>query len=59
MRSGDSDALIVFAAETSESKLVEQAIGIGAFTMVKKPTSGDELRNMLSGLPSARSTALR
>lgn len=59
MRSADSDALIVIAADTSESKLVEQAIGIGAFTMVKKPTSGDELRNMLSGLPSARSTALR
>ena len=59
IRSAGSDALVVIAADSSESRLVEQAMDIGAFTLVKKPSSGDELRKMLSGLPSARSTALR
>ena len=58
MRTAQSDALLVIAADSSDSKLVEQAMEIGSFTLVKKPSSGDELRNMLSGLPSARGAAV-
>ena len=58
IRSANSDALVVIAADTSESRLVDQAMDIGAFTLVRKPSSGDQLRNMLSGLPLTRSAAV-
>ena len=54
LRIADSSVPVVVAANTSDSKFVDQAMDIGTFTLVKKPRSADDLRSILDSLPAKK-----
>ena len=55
LREMDRTLPIVLVVGYSDASLVDQAMAIGTFTLIKKPTSGADIRSVLSSLPFRRS----
>ena len=55
LRQMDRTLPIVLVVGYSDATLVDQAMEIGTFTLIKKPASGADIRSVLSTLPFRRS----
>ena len=47
VRKSNSTVPVVILSDSSDGKLVGQAMEIGVFTLARKPTSGTDVRNLL------------
>ena len=58
VRDKDSAVPVVVSMTTPDSRLMDQAMDIGLFTLVKKPRSKDDLDSILNTLPVRSSASI-
>lgn len=56
IRELDNTVPVVVAAGSSDGKLVDQAMEVGTFTLVRKPSTRDELQNIFTTVPTRKQT---
>ncbi len=58
IRATSENTQVVIIAGTMDGKLFDQAMEIGPFTLMKRPTSGADIRSTLSTLPLKKNAVL-
>ena len=58
LRAVDFGISVVVIAGPSDTKLVDQAMDVGTFTLMKRPKSGSDITNILASLPSKKSSVI-
>ncbi|MDA1228606.1 MAG: helix-turn-helix domain-containing protein [Chloroflexi bacterium] len=58
IRSVDATISVIIFPGEGNSELVQNAMDVGTFTLVKKPCTADDLQSIFAALPSARVAAV-
>ena len=58
LRSVNEHVPVVLLAGSSDGKLVDQALEVGAFTLMKKPVSGDNLKGVMRSVGAHKAPAV-
>ena len=58
LRAIDCGLPVVVIASPSDTKLVDQTMDIGIFTLMKRPTAGSDITNILASLPFKKSSII-